>query len=93
MSFFTKEKRKDRRSIFPSTIEYTVGPHSGDESFKCVTVNISNSGLCFYTPNPLSEGQEILIRSDLPVSYRKATVRWIKRLNDEAYKTGLMFVP
>lgn len=92
MSFPEKEKRRDRRSIFPSTIEYTMGPHSSDESFKGVTVNISNSGFCFYTSNPIGEGQEIIIRSDLPVSYRKATVRWTKRLNDEAYKAGLMFV-
>ncbi len=92
MSFFTKEKRKDRRSIFPSTIEYTLDPASGEESFKGVTVNISNSGLCFYATSPMGEGQEILIRSNLPVIYRKATVRWIKQLNEEAYKTGLMFV-
>lgn len=86
------ERRRYRRSIFPSTIEYEIKAEGRGETFKGVAVNISESGLCLYTSGVLKEGQEIAIMSVLPVSSRTAAVRWSKILNTDVCKIGLMFV-
>lgn len=92
MEFVPEERRRYRRTIFPSTIEYGMKEEATGESFKGVAVNISESGLCLYTSNVLKEGQVIAIMSVLPVSSRVASVRWIRSVNDDVCKVGLMFV-
>jgi PilZ domain len=92
MAFIPAERRRYRRSIFPSTIEYEIRAQASGEKFKGVAVNISESGLCLYTSDVLEEGQEIAIKSVLPVPSRAASVRWIKSLNEDLCKVGLMFV-
>ena len=89
---FPRERRRDRRTIFPSTIEYGMKAAATGETFKGVAVNISESGLCLYTSSFLKEGQEIAIMSALPVSSRVASVRWTRSVNDDVCKVGLMFV-
>lgn len=86
------EQRKDDRKDYPHEIEYVIDPHTTYEIFKAVAVDISKSGLCIYTSTPLNEGQEITIRSILPVDSQIAVVRWIEKLNDFYYKVGLQFV-
>ncbi|MEJ2684208.1 MAG: PilZ domain-containing protein [Candidatus Sulfobium sp.] len=92
MAYVPVERRRYRRSIFPSTIEYGIKTEVTGETFKGVAVNISESGLCLYTSSVLNEGQEISIMSVLPVPSRTAAVRWSKSLNADVCKVGLMFV-
>ena len=86
------EPRKEERQDYPYEIEYVTDPLTTYEIFKAVAVNISNSGLCLYTSTPLSEGQEITIKSTIPAPSQTAVVRWIEKLNDFYYKVGLQFV-
>jgi c-di-GMP-binding flagellar brake protein YcgR len=92
MAFVPVERRRYRRSVFPSTIEYEIRTEATGDTFKGVAVNISESGLCLYTSNVLKEGQEIAIISVLPVPSRNAAVRWTRSLNDDICKVGLTFV-
>jgi c-di-GMP-binding flagellar brake protein YcgR len=92
MAFVPVERRRYRRSVFPSTIEYEIKTQATGGTLKGVAVNISESGLCLYTSNVLREGLEIAIISVLPVPSRNAAVRWTKSLNEDLCKAGLMFV-
>jgi len=91
MSAEKGERRKDVRQPYPRVIEYSLTPVS-NEKLKGVTVNISNSGLALYIFSHLIQGQEILIRSFMPVDYRKASVRWVKEIDDGILQAGCMFV-
>ncbi len=92
MAFVPVERRRYRRSVFPSTIEYEIKTEATAGTFKGAAVNISESGMCIYTSDVLKEGQEIVIISVLPVPSRNAAVRWTKSLNDDLCKVGLKFV-
>ena len=85
------ERRRDVRQPYPHVIEYSVASAS-DEKLKAVAVNISNSGLALYIFSHLIQGQEILIRSFIPVDYRKASVRWIRKIDKDILQAGVMFV-
>jgi c-di-GMP-binding flagellar brake protein YcgR len=84
------ERREHVRYDFPHRIEYILSPETSDEIFKAVAINISKTGLCLYIFNPLGEGQEMIIRSSLPVPFKALSVRWIKKMEDNFYKVGLM---
>jgi hypothetical protein len=91
MSAEKGERRKDVRQPYPRVIEYSLTPAS-NEKLKGVTVNISNSGLALYIFSHLIQGQEILIRSFMPVDYRKASVRWVREIDEGILQAGCMFV-
>jgi len=85
------DKRRHLRYSFPYTVEYVLNPNTTDEIFKGVLLNISNSGLCLCIFNHLAEGQKITIKSIIPTPCQKATVRWVKKFNNDSYIAGLMF--
>ncbi len=85
-------QRKDSRYDFPSAIEYLVDSQTTDEVHRAVTVNISTTGIGAYVFSPHSKGQKIIIKTPLPVHFRMATVRWIKREDASFYLAGLKFI-
>jgi hypothetical protein len=48
--------------------------------------------MCVYTDARPGDGEQIELRSSLPVRSRRAAVRWVKKDVDNLYKIGLMFV-
>ncbi len=84
--------KRESRYDFPSMIEYVVDSPSADTVCKAVTVNISTSGIAAYVFSPHAEGQRIFIKTDLPVDFRTATVRWIRKEDESFYLAGLKFV-
>jgi hypothetical protein len=89
------EKRRVERYAYPSRIEYALDASDASASediFKAVTINISETGMSMYAFSRLPEGQEIVIKSGLPVDYRTATIRWIKEAHQRMYKIGLKFM-
>jgi hypothetical protein len=84
------ERREHPRYDFPHRIEYALNHETPGESFNAVTINISKRGLCLYVFNSLGEGQKMVINGTLPVPFRTASVRWIKKIEDNFYKIGLM---
>jgi hypothetical protein len=85
------EKRRAERYDYPAGIEYVLGSDGSEEAFRGVTINISKSGLSLYAFSPLVVGQEIVIRSALPVADRRAVILWTKQEDDSMYKIGLKF--
>ena len=86
------EKRRDSRSYIITTVEYTVGSPTLDEIFDGIIANISESGICLLTPNPLSKGQKITIKNNISPFSRTAIVCWSEKYNHFYYKTGLEFL-
>jgi len=85
-----EEQRSQARFDYPSTIEYTVDGQLSDTAVqKAVTVNISRGGLAAYVFDRLEEGQNIFIKSSLPVGCQVATVCWIRREDNSFYLAGL----
>ncbi|MDA8431832.1 MAG: hypothetical protein M0Z60_02590 [Nitrospiraceae bacterium] len=86
------EKRKHDRRDFIAVIEYGVRRDAGTETCKGVAADICESGFSLYLFRLLARGEEIMIRTELPVSPRTASVRWIRRIDGNIFKAGLMFV-
>jgi len=89
-----EEKRSHERYDYPSTIEYVLSPTGGTDSgkvFKGVVFNISNAGIGLYVFSQHAEGEELCIKSSLPVDRKLATVRWVQQEHTGFFKAGLMF--
>jgi len=89
MLFDNTERRKERRYVIYHTIEYIIGTETSHEKAKGLTMNISYSGLCFYTQKLLYRGQEIKIKRSPTLSYQAAKVQWIQKAHGNYYKVGL----
>ncbi len=85
------ERRQVWRRDFAAVIEY-ASTHESAETCKGVTVDICESGLSLYLFRRHARGEEITIRTDLPVSPKTASVRWIRRVDESVFRAGLMFV-
>lgn len=91
------ERRRNARKVFTRTIEYvTRDEHGGinfmHKSLSGLTINVSDSGICIYARNPLQKGEELkIVKSAPPIGQRSATVKWVRKLNNELYKVGLMY--
>jgi len=86
-------RRKNFRHHIYAPLEYALSAETSSGIFEGLTFNISVDGLCLYLDNPLSEGDEISIKSNaLPFSCDKATVRWVKTISKELHMAGLRIV-
>ena len=89
----TENRRKDQREDFPYIVlEFVLHPDTTYEIFVGYTLNLSNAGLCIYTPAVLTAGQAIILKSDDPPLYKKAAVRWVEKYDSFFYKVGLEFI-
>ena len=86
------QRRIDMRYDFPATIEYVTGSQSDDEVVhKGITINLSSTGLGMYLFDLFPNGQQITIKTALPVDSRTATIRWTSKKDDDFYRSGLKF--
>jgi c-di-GMP-binding flagellar brake protein YcgR len=86
----------ERRTYFRNeiletkTIEYDTG--TSTETFEGLIINISDNGMCFFTSNHLSVGQEITLKDfDIYGSSKTAIVQWVEKADERHYKAGAMF--
>ena len=80
------ENREDFRYRFVSLINLVLN----NSKFQAITINLSPSGACIYTPIDLYEGQHLkLFKHSLPYPYKDAFVRWYDKRNKKA---GIMFI-
>jgi len=89
MSLFYSAKHD--RCYVNSTVEYVLDPFNDDDIFEGTIENISESGMCLFTSQSLTEGQEITIKSLLFLPSETAVVCWIEP-QDDSYRIGLKFV-
>jgi len=83
------EKRGEPRRLVYYTTRFGLGPENTSHS-RGVIINISNSGLCIFSPDPLDRGQEIVIKAPLPLMDERFVVRWSNKLLDDFFMVGLM---
>ncbi len=86
-----EELRRHGRRNCLRIVHYCLNPHSDGRVLIGSGIDISESGMSMYSSHPLKEGQDVIIKSALPVPHRKAIVRWIKELNKNWYQVGLEF--
>jgi hypothetical protein len=86
-------KRRDARYDFPATIEYVKGSQPEEKVVhKAVTINLSSTGVGMYIFDLLPKGQQITIKTTLPVDSRTAAICWTKRKDISFYRAGLKFI-
>lgn len=85
------EKRGQTRFDCNATIEYVLEHDAHENIQKAVMTDITNYGFGAYIYSPLRVGQTIVIKSALPVDYRRAVTRWIRQESDRFYKAGFLF--
>ena len=86
------DKRRHRRADTIRAVQYVSNHMRKDEIFDGVVSNLSESGLCLLTTNPLAEGENITIRNRIQANFQTATVRWITKYRGLYYMAGLEFV-
>ncbi len=85
--------RENTRYDFPATIEYVMGSQADDEvAHKGVTINLSSTGLGMYIFDLLPKGQQVTIKTALPVDSRTAAICWTRKEDVNFYRTGLKFI-
>jgi len=83
------EKRGEPRRLVYYTTKFGLNPEDISH-LRGVIINISNSGLCIFSPDPLPKGQEITIKAPLPLMDERFVVRWSNKLLDDFFMVGLM---
>jgi len=85
------ERRRHPRSAYIRTLEYSGSLRALAGVLLCMSVDLSDSGICVYASDPLHEGESIEFKDALRVPYKKACVRWVKRYSKDFYRVGLTF--
>jgi hypothetical protein len=65
--------------------------NSPEETFDGMITDVSDSGACLLTTNPLGKGQKITINNASLFS-RTAIVRWSERIDSLYHRVGLEFL-
>ncbi len=97
MSIFGSKKRKHPRISSINTVKFIVTLNSADDAESSIgggiTMDICNNGACIYTSISLKKEQQVDIVKGTPQYIcTTATVRWVKKLDVELYKVGLMLI-
>ena len=85
------ERRSEPRRTYHLPIKFTLKGQE-DEVFRGAVNNISMSGIGMFSFQPLSEGQEIIVKSSLPGKHIAYAVRWSKKLVEDFYEVGLKMI-
>ena len=85
------ERRRHKRKYLANALECELKEPHQEEIFDCVATNISQSGICLLTTNPIQNGQEVTMKNHIFSSPRTATVRWSEQYQNLYYKAGLEF--
>jgi response regulator RpfG family c-di-GMP phosphodiesterase len=78
--------KKEER--YPANIDIAYAYNAGDKTYKATVINYSSSGLCLKVGAPLTERQSIVIKTELPIDCKNASVRWVKEMGFDFYMAG-----
>ena len=84
-------KRKAPRRTCCNVIRFWLTRSFPDKSYRGLTINISDSGMCLYSPNRFFEGEDILVQEKISSGYRRAKVVWVRNYLAGLHKAGLKF--
>jgi len=84
------EKRRERRSLATVPVECRM-PNGENIPVRGITVNVSPSGLSFYTHRQLDTGVSIFMTgAELWQGSRQGTVQWCTRIMGGLYRVGML---
>jgi hypothetical protein len=84
------EKRKEKRNIITVPVECKSLAPGKTFSAKGISINISPSGLSFYTHKRLEEGSSLSVSGpDLWAAPREGAVVWCSRIIGGLYRVGM----
>ncbi len=89
------EKRRHKRDLV--TVPVSYGPAASvtetpGQIAKGITLNISDSGVCFYTQKRLEQGATLYLSSkSFWEKPRMGSVMWCRKITEELYRVGLTF--
>ena len=87
-----RERRLYYRIKVDLPIHFTFSDNQGTKQKEGISLDISDTGMCFYTDEPLQEG--VLLQ--LSVQYvwdtpRSSSVRWCNMVTNDLYRVGISF--
>ncbi len=90
-----REKRRHRRKSLPGPLRYSHADTASTPGSKLsdlgVILNVSESGICFFTDCPFEVGASLVIECPtISGSPSIGTVRWCKKTAKDLYRVGLM---
>jgi hypothetical protein len=90
----TEEKRRQRRELITVPVNYSyVSGEPEASATSGITLNLSDTGMCFYTHMPLAEGAPLKVSSTaIWEEPRPAVVKWCRRITEELYRVGIFLV-
>ena len=86
-----RERRIHTRNPFEQGIECRCASDATNETFKGITVDISEHGLGIYVFRPLNKGQKIMINEGLQITHRVGFIRWCAASGENGYRAGMVF--
>jgi CheY-like chemotaxis protein len=78
--------RREMRKPVMINVAYSLP--SNPVKLNGIVTNVSDSGFCLKTDRVLPESAHIFVISDQPVFSKTASVRWIKKLGEDAFMIG-----
>ena len=72
----------------PVMMNVTYSLPSVPTNLNGIVTNVSDSGFCLKTDRALPESSHIRVSSDLPVFCKIASVRWAKKIEEDAFMIG-----
>jgi hypothetical protein len=91
--FSAGDRRKHPRRPYLTNVRFCLNPFPHTETLLAVSSDMSDSGMCMYTFNPLACGQTVIFKNRMRSPHQKAVVQWVKEYDRNFYKIGLMFHP
>ncbi len=91
MPYGGPERRSEPRRTYHNPIKFIVKGKE-DKMLTGAVNNISMSGMGMYSFVPLSEGEEIIVKSTLPGKHIEYAVRWSAQLAEDFYEVGLKMI-
>lgn len=88
-----REKRTFKRHSFATPIEYMLPGDDSPSVHRGIMIDISSLGFGGYFWNDVRIGQEIILKTRLPVAFRAAIICWVQKNDDMFFRTGLKFSP
>jgi len=91
----SEERRRDRRDLITVPLNFSYSYKDQEEKVKSlstngISLNVSSSGMCFYTHMLLDEGTDLSLLSkaiwEIP---KKGVVRWCRKITEELYRVGI----
>jgi len=81
-------RRREPRKPINQQITYVL--KDSETALTAIAENVSSAGLRLRLHNRIAEGDHVRITTELPLVSQNASVRWVKKQQDDTYVAGLM---